>query len=133
MVMQANSSYVSTYLPHTYSEQPAITASKAHSEHRHVKKKNQKPALACSIIKRHVQPGGVLGPNHTAPKSMSHLFGSTGIPQPKQSLKCCVALLASTWIADLTYVGTSCVSSPSIRNKVFRRRASLSGKRSASQ
>lgn len=67
--------------------------------------------------KWHIQPGGALGPNHTTRKPMALLFGSSGILQPKRLLKCCVALLASTWIADLTYVDKSCLSPSFMRNK----------------
>lgn len=74
----------------------------------------KKRRLFFSIIKRHKQPGGALGPDH---KPMALLFGLLGILQPNWLLKCCVALLASAWIVDLNYVGKSCLPSPFMRNK----------------
>lgn len=107
--------------------------------------------FVCSAIEWHVQPGRALGPNHTTCKPMALLFGSSGILQPKWLLKCCVALLASTWIADLNYVGKSCLSPPFMRKKqrleeghlqvervcfsiaAFLRQSNVSGKQDANQ
>lgn len=61
-------------------------------------------ALIFSAIKWHTHLGGHLGPNPAPCKAMALWFGSPGVLQPKQLLKCCVTLLATTWIAGPTSV-----------------------------
>lgn len=84
--------------------------------------KEKKITLVCRTIKWHTQLDRGPGTNHTTCNPMAFLFGSWEILQAKWLLKCCIALLASMWITNPTWL-----SFPFIRNKYCLEEGHLEG------